>query len=229
MSTAIGTQIIMALNGVDNFSSVLSRAGGNVAAFARNASRCGTVAAQQLSLTNSAVHGLAAKGAVMAGIVSRVLSGAVDMAKEMGSLSDRAQDAGTTTQILQKMTAAMQNFGVRGASIDMVSRALQEMTKRTGKQGAQGFAEILGSIARVNDAQERASLLAEAFGVNAGRSFSTLVANGIDGLDAGLFELMGRFQTASDEAVFAGDAIADKWNEVQFGLKNGFMEATISR
>lgn len=225
MGTAIGTQIIMSLRGVDNLSGVLAGAGRNVAAFARSASASGTMAAQSLSLSAGAVRGLTATGTLVAGVVSRALSGVVDMAKEMGALSDRAQDAGTTTQTLQKMTAAMQEFGVRGASVEMVSRAFQEMTRRTGKQGAEGFAEILGSIARVNDAQERAAMLSDAFGKQAGMAFQSLVANGVDGLNAALFDTMGNFYAASDEAVATGDKISDKWQEVQFGLKNGFMEA----
>lgn len=225
MSTAIGTQVILTLNGVDNLSAVLAAAGGSLASFRRTAAASGTLAAQSFSLTTAAAGKLSAVGALVNGVVQRAISGAIGMANEMGALSDRAQDAGTTTQELQKLTGAMQNFGVKGASVEMVSRALQEMTKRTGKQGAQGFAEILGSIARVNDAQERAAMLADAFGNTAGMALQALVADGVEGLNAGLFETMGRFHAASDEAVMAGDAIADKWNEVQFGLKNGFMAA----
>jgi len=58
MATAIGTQIIMSLRGVDNLSGVLAGAGRNVAAFARSSAASGTMAAQSLSLSAGAVRGL---------------------------------------------------------------------------------------------------------------------------------------------------------------------------
>lgn len=179
--------------------------------------------------TGKMLRSLSARIGAFSGMVSaisqRALSGLGDTIREMTSLSDRAADARTTSAELRKLAAAMGEIGVRGASIDTVSHAFQEMTRRTGEEGTRGFMRILTSIAQVESAQERATLLAEAFGKQGGAAFAVLVDNGVAGLEQGLGRISDKFWTASDDAVNAGDAIADKWAQISFGFQTGFQNA----
>lgn len=196
---------------------------------AGNVSNTITLRAQGVDATTRMLRGLSARIGAFSGVVSaisqRAFSSLASTVQEMTSLSDRAADARTTSAELRKLAAAMGEIGVRGASIDMVSHAMQEMVRRTGEEGTRGFMRILTSIAQVESAQERATLLAEAFGKQAGAAFAVLVDNGVSGLEQGLGRISDKFWTSSDDAVNAGDAIADKWAQISFGFQTGFQNA----
>ena len=179
--------------------------------------------------TGKMLRSLSARLGAFSGMVSaisqRALSGLGDTIREMATLSDRAADARTTSAELRKLAAAMGEIGVRGASIDMVSHAMQEMTRRTGEEGTRGFMRVLASISQVEGAQERATLLAEAFGKQAGAAFAVLTDNGVAGLEQGLGRIADGFWKASVESGNAGDALADKWAQISFGFQTGFQNA----
>lgn len=196
---------------------------------AGNVSNTITLRAQGVDATTRMLRGLSARLGAFSGMVSalsqRALSSFAATVQEMTSLSDRAADARTTSAELRKLAAAMGEIGVKGASIDTVSHAMQEMVRRTGEEGTRGFMRILAGIAQVESAQERATLLAEAFGKQAGAAFAVLVDNGVAGLEQGLGRVADGFWTATEDAVNSGDAIADKWAQVTFGFQTGFQNA----
>lgn len=143
--------------------------------------------------------------------------------KELSNLSDRAADAGTTSPALQKLTGAMRQLGVRGASLETVSQAMQRMTRMTGEVGAEGFAKVLGQASRLENEAERLDFLSKAFGRQQGMVFASIVRGGDDAI-AKFVELAAEYPAVSDAAAMAGDRAADAMSRAADAIKAGWGE-----
>lgn len=97
----------------------------------------------QISGIGTSFKGLALAALPFVGIAG-ALKSAGNAFREISALTDRAADAGVAAPALQKLVGAMQQVGVRGADINTVSRAMQNMVRTTGEVGAEGFAKVLG-------------------------------------------------------------------------------------
>lgn len=161
-------------------------------------------------------------GAALAGL-GVAAKKAADAFRELGDLSDRASDAGIAAPMLQKLVGAMQQFGVRGADIDTVSRAMQNMARTTGEVGAEGFAKVLGQAAQLGTEAERLEFLAKAFGRTQGAVFASVVRDGGDSLDA-LLDLAAGYPAVSDAAVQGGDRAADAMALASAAISAGWQQ-----
>lgn len=146
---------------------------------------------------------------------------------ELSELSDRAADAGTLSPMLQKITGALRQVGVRGASLETVSRAMQEMARRTGETGAAGFAKIIGQASRLETEQQRLVFLSDAFGKSMGAAFAPLVAGGEEAVRQ-FVELAGTYPAVSDAAAQTADMAADAMARATDAIKVGWGETVAS-
>lgn len=171
--------------------------------------------------------GSALKSAALQALPFVGIAGAIRAAssafREMGDLSDRAADVGTSAPALQKLVGAMGQIGVRGASIDTVTRAMQQMARTTGEVGAEGFARVLGTAAQLGTEAERLDFLSKAFGRSQGMVFAQLVRDGDEGVRK-LVELAGGYPAVSDAAVQAGDNAADAMARAGDAIKAGWAQ-----
>ena len=228
--TGASTSITLALKGVDNVSGMLSKVTGKVqglnAAGAKGLGASGS-GSGSAGLFGGSGRFLAVAGAVTAiaaaaGLAARQL---VRVSNEMSAITDRAQDAGTTSGALMSAVQAMKELGVRGASMETVSRAMQEMVRRTGLQGREGFAAILEEVAAMNSEQERAAALAKAFGRAQGAAFMPIVNGGQAGVRAFL-DLAGAQAVASEQAMTSADRFADLWSRTTYSVKQAVFQFT---
>ena len=141
----------------------------------------------------------------------------------MSALTDRAADAGTSAPALQTLVGAMQQLGVRGASLDTVSRAMQNMARTTGEVGAEGFAKVLGQASRMSSEAERLDFLSKAFGRTQGAVFASIIREGDAGVQK-LLELAGGYPAVGDAAAQAGDRAADARARASDAIKAGWFE-----
>lgn len=182
---------------------------------------------------NKTVAGFSAKAlafgkAMMAALPVGLFAGRVtETINALGTLSDRAADAGTSAPALQKLTGALQQIGVRGASLDMVSKAMQNMTRLTGETGAEGFAKVLGQASRLSTETERLTFLSEAFGRQQGAAFAAIVRGG-EGAVSQLVELAAGYPAISDASVNTADRAADAMLRASDAIKAGWGEMVVS-
>lgn len=190
------TGISLSFFGIDQTANSFRAIGGRIDALRGKAS----IAASSMSFLSRAFLPLLSIGAV-----TRAISGT---ARQLSALSDRAADAGVISPVLQKIDGAMRQLGVRGASIETISRALQNMTSRTGETGAEGLAKVLGQAGRLETEAERLTFLSQAFGRQQGQVFASIVRGG-DASIAKFVELASTYPAVSNAAAQAGDRAAD--------------------
>lgn len=164
-----------------------------------------------------------AKIGAAVGSLAIVAKKAAESFRELSELTDRAADAGTSAPALQKLVGAMQQLGVRGASIDTVSRAMQNMARTTGEVGAEGFAKVLGQAARMGSEAERLDFLTQAFGRSQGAVFAAMIRDGDAGVQK-LIDLAAGYPAVSDAAAQAGDRAADAMSRASGAIKAGWGE-----
>ena len=164
------TGIGVTIGAVDATAATFRGVAGRVSAFR---AQIASVGASLKAVALSALPVVGVAGAIRA---------ATSAFREMGDLSDRAADVGTSAPALQKLVGAMGQIGVRGASLDTVSRAMQNMARTTGEVGAEGFARVLGTAARFGSEAERLDFLSKAFGRTQGMVFAQLVRDGDEGV-----------------------------------------------
>ena len=140
--------------------------------------------------------------------LSKLAQSAAATIRELSALTDRANDAGMAAPVLQKLVGAMQQVGVRAASIDTVAAAMQHMARTTGEVGAEGFAKVLGQAARLESEAERLDFLSRAFGRTNGAAFAALIRDGDAGIRK-LIDLASGYPAVSDASAQAADAAAD--------------------
>ena len=155
--------------------------------------------------------------------VAGAIRAAASAFREMSTLTDRAADAGASAPALQKLVGAMQQLGVRGASLDTVSRAMQYMARTTGEVGAEGFAKVLGQAARMGSEAERLDFLTKAFGRTQGAVFASIIREGDAGVQK-LIELAGGYPAVGEAAAQAGDRAADAMARASDAIKAGWSE-----
>ena len=189
------------------------------AAFRSAASRANTFKANVSGVGGA----LKAFGLAVAPIaaVAATLRSAVANIREMSKLSDLAADANMATPMIQKLSGALAELGVKGASPEMVAHAMQFMTRATGEVGVEGFAKVLGQASRMGDEAERLDFLVKAFGRNQGAAFAAIVRDGGPALER-LLQIAGAYPAISEEAAQAGDRASDALTKASDAIKAGW-------
>lgn len=192
------------------------------AATFRGVARNASALKAQASGFGGSLSAFAKVGAAL-GAVAFAAKKAADAFRELSALTDRAADAGTSSPALQKLVGAMQQIGVRGASLETVSRAMQNMARTTGEVGAEGFAKVLGQAARMESEAERLDFLTKAFGRSQGAVFAAMIRDGDAGVQK-LIDLAAGYPAVSDAAAKAGDRAADAMARASDAIKAGWGE-----
>lgn len=180
--------------------------------------RLGLFASQVRAAGAAAASGLATGLAVSTASAVALTTATVAAARAFGRLSDRAAQAGTTADELDRLAAALSVAGAKNANIETVSDALARMTKTTGAAGVAGFRETLATIAAIGDEGARVQELSRVFGRAFGPSMAAFVRQGPDALRRGLDGVMGDLSSISDRAVSMGDEIADGFDIAKRGV-----------
>ena len=203
------TGIAVTIGAVDQTAAVFQGAAGRVSAFK-----------SQVAGIGASFKSLALAALPFVGIIGAIKS-AASAFREMSTLTDRADDVGSSASDLQRLVSVMQQIGARGANIETVSRAMQRMTRETGEVGIEGFARVLGTAAKLGDEAERVDFLMKAFGRNQGLVFAKMIRDG----DAGvikLLEMSEAYPAVSEAAAQAGDRAADSMALVGNAIKAGW-------
>lgn len=172
------------------------------------------------------VMGKLAKVAAIAGVataVYKVGKAAIVGSKELGLLSDQAQQAGIAVPELQKLVGALGQVGIQGMDAAGTITAFSKMTKETGETGIEGFKKVLSGIASMNSEQERATELQKVFG-RQGLAMAPLVRQGPDALIKGLEGVMGAYPSVSQSAAEAGDRASDAMAKAGDTIHNIWLE-----
>lgn len=163
------------------------------------------------------------RGLLATSATAAALAYATDRAAaRFGTLSDQAAQAGTTADEITRLSLALQEAGVRGASIDGLSSALARMAKTTGRTGLAGLRETLAEIAALPDEAARLVALSERFGKALGPQFAALVRQGPDAFLQSLDAAVKAMPRLSEEAVKAGDDVADGMKTIRESIANGW-------
>lgn len=169
------------------------------------------------------------RGLLATSATAAALAYATDRAAaRFGTLSDQAAQAGATADEITRLSLALQQAGVRAASVDTLASALARMAKTTGRTGLAGLRETLAEIAALPDEAARVVALSDTFGKALGPQFAALVRQGPDALKAGLDGVVAAMPGVSDAVVSAGDSIADGMASVRTALRNGWDSTLVS-
>lgn len=169
------------------------------------------------------------RGLLATSATAAALAYATDRAAaRFGTLSDQAAQAGATADEITRLSLALQQAGVRAASVDTLASALARMAKTTGRTGLAGLRETLAEIAALPDEAARVVALSESFGKALGPQFAALVRQGPDALKAGLDGVVAAMPRLSDSVVDAGDAIADGMGSIRTSIRNGWDQMLVS-
>lgn len=182
------TSVTLTVRGVDATRAAFRRVRANVALMAARVRQMATV-------------GVAGAGALTAAVVAA--------ANSLSTLSDRAAQAGTTADELQRLTTALGVAGAKGANLETISQGLARMTQATGRTGLQGLAETLEDISRIGDEGGRIRELSRVFGRAFGPGLAAFVRNGPDRIRASLDTIVAAMPGVDNALAGAGDALAD--------------------
>lgn len=155
------------------------------------------------SQISKSIRGL---GASLAGIAGVAAIGST--IKELGRLSDVAMNASSSVEEITKMSNALGVLGVHGASVESLAASFQRMTRTTGETGVEGFKKMIGEIANLGTAQERATAAMAVFG-RSGLQYMPLVEAAVKNGTGALDEMIAAMPGVSDAAANAGDAVSD--------------------
>lgn len=232
---ASATAVNLQINGIDRTRGVLATLQTRLRVMAARI-RVGAA-----SLLRGIRSGVAALPGLVGGVFSRLrnlLLGAaagaaalgaatVGAARSFATLSDRAAQAGTTSDELDRLTTALSIGGAKNANIDTVADAFARMAKTTGRTGMEGFRETLATIAAIGDEAGRVQELSRVFGRAFGPSLAAFVRQGPDALMQGLDGVMGALSRVSNRAVDAGDAIADGFDVAKRGILRSIQQVLV--
>lgn len=169
------------------------------------------------------------RGLLATSATAAALAYATDRAAaRFGTLSDQAAQAGATADEITRLSLALQQAGVRAASVDTLASALARMAKTTGRTGLAGLRETLAEIAALPDEAARVVALSESFGKALGPQFAALVRQGPDALKAGLDGVVAAMPGVSDAVVNAGDSIADGMASIRSSFVTAWDSALVS-
>lgn len=202
------TSVRLTVRGTDQTRAMLAGIRARLSLFASQVRAAGAAAAS----------GLAAGLAVSTASAVALTTATVAAARSFGRLSDRAAQAGTTADELDRLAATLNAAGAKNADIETVSDALARMTKATGATGIAGFRETLATIAAIGDEGARVQELSRIFGRAFGPSMAAFVRQGPDALRTGLDGVMGDLTRVSNRAVSMGDEIADGFDIAKRGV-----------
>lgn len=169
------------------------------------------------------------RGLLATSATAAALAYATDRAAaRFGTLSDQAAQAGATADEVTRLSLALQQAGVRAASVDTLASALARMAKTTGRTGLAGLRETLAEIAALPDEAARVVALSESFGKALGPQFAALVRQGPDALKAGLDGVVAAMPGVSEAVVNAGDSIADGMASIRSSFVTAWDSALVS-
>lgn len=204
---SIATEMVLSIMGQDK----------SAAAFSSVAGRANKVSSHLRKALGFAVAGLSVAG------VSAAVKSAVD---GMGTIADAAQQAGVSSEYLQKLSMALDQVGIKGAgNVETLASAFLKMAKNSGATGAAGFESTLASVAAIGDEGGRIKKLAEIFGKDLGANLAPLVRQGPDAFREGLKAVMASMPAVSDKAVEMGDTISDAIKMAGAYAKTSWREA----
>lgn len=169
------------------------------------------------------------RGLLATSATAAALAYATDRAAaRFGTLSDQAAQAGATADEITRLSLALQQAGVRAASVDTLASALARMAKTTGRTGLAGLRETLAEIAALPDEAARVVALSESFGKALGPQFAALVRQGPDALKQGLDDAVAAMPGVSNAVVAMGDSIADGMLTIRTSLRNAWDTTIVS-
>lgn len=187
-----------------------------------------TLHAKAVDRTGSVFAGIAKSvagiGAAFGAAAGVGVAAFVKGVNDLGKLSDVAQKAGTSADQITRLSSALGMLGVASSSPDQVANAFSRMAATTGQQGEAGFKKVVGEIAKMPTAMERAQAAAAVFG-KSGRDLVPIIEavaqNGIQAFESIADAMPGVSQGAAD----AGDAVADSFGIMTAGAKSMWLEA----
>lgn len=223
------TAVTLQINGVDRTRAVFASLQMRMQALGARVRRDAASFVGGLRVVRS---GISAIAGVVSGVLSSIRSGllgvtaaagaltaaTIGAAKSFSTLGDRADQAGTTADELDRLAATLSGAGVKNANIDTIADAFARMAKTTGATGLAGFRETMATIAGMGDEADRIRELSRIFGRTFGPGLAATVRQGPDAFREGLDGVMDGLSTVSDKAVKAGDAIADGFDFAKRGV-----------
>lgn len=165
---------------------------------------------------------MTALGGIAAGFSIGAMKSAFD---EMGTLTDLAQFASTSTDELQKLSGALDGVGVKNVNIESLASAFAKMSKNTGAVGMTGFKDTLAQISEIGDEGKRMEELTRIFGRELGASFAPLVRNGPEAFKSSLQSVMDMMPGLPQSAAEAGDRASDALKQAGLAVKNEWHQA----
>lgn len=162
-------------------------------------------------------------GAIAAGLGTGAAVAIGRAAQQLSVLSDRAAQAGTTSDELQRLSAAMGVLGVKGADIESLAKAMSYMAKNTGREGLVGLKDTLATIAALPTEGERVTALMRDLG-REGAGMAALVRQGPESIKESFDVIMAAMPGLSNAAAETGDSIADGMAIAAQGIKNSWHE-----
>lgn len=218
---ATDTEVRLNVKGVDATKQAFATAAMRMAQFAARARVVGLRIAAGLSRTIGQALSLRTWRNAALGVAAAFagpLAAVQQSAKALSELGDRAAQAGTSAEHLQRLTTALGIVGAKNANIESVTDALARMTKATGRVGEAGFRETLEEISRLGSEEERVKALADTFGRSFGPGLAAIVRQGPDALRSGFDEVVAHMPAVSESIVQQADAIADGFDLAKKGL-----------
>lgn len=169
------------------------------------------------------------RGLLATSATAAALAYATDRAAaRFGTLSDQAAQAGATADEITRLSLALQEAGVRGASIDGLSTALARMAKTTGRTGLAGLRETLAEIAALPDEAARVVALSNTLGKALGPQFAAIVRKGPEALKQGLDDAVAAMPGVSNAVVAMGDDVADGMKTIRSSLATAWDSTLVS-
>lgn len=201
------TSVVLTVRGVDATRAVFRRVRANVALMAARVRQMATV-------------GAAGAGALTAAVAAA--------ANSLSTLTDRAAQAGTTADELQRLTTALGVAGAKGANLETISQGLARMTQATGRTGLRGLQETLEEISRIGDEGGRIRELSRVFGRAFGPGLAAFVRNGPDQIRASLDTIVQAMPGVDNALADAGDALADGFSIARDGIMRSLQEMLVA-
>lgn len=201
------TSVVLTVRGVDATRAVFRRVRANVALMAARVRQMATV-------------GVAGAAGLTAAVAAA--------ANSLSTLTDRAAQAGTTADELQRLTTALGVAGAKGANLETISQGLARMTQATGRTGFEGLKQTLEEISRIGDEGERIRKLSRVFGRAFGPGLAAFVRNGPNQIRASLDTIVAAMPGVDNALAGAGDALADGFAIAKDGILRSMQEMLVA-
>lgn len=157
-----------------------------------------------------------------------------EVARQMHDLSDRAAECGASASEVLRLSQTLGELGIKASSVNDLTAAIKFMRKATGDSGTEGFKRQLANIAKLNDAQERATELVRVFG-RAGAGLEPLLRAGPEAFLHGIAAVESNMPVLSASAAQAATAfdvgigavlrdIKGTWTNFVLGVLNDVSE-----